>query len=682
MGRRRAERRGRLAPAPRSEGSRAAPPPARASATTRSARIPALALGIVVLTATAYGPAFRAGWVWDDDSYVTANATLRSWDGLARIWSEPGAVAQYYPLTFSSLWLDYQLHGADPFAYHATNVGVHAANAVLVGVVLDALAIPAPWVAAALFAIHPMHVESVAWVTERKNVLSGCFYLLAFLALLRWRERADAAPHAGRTWYAVGFVCFVAALLSKTVTSTLPVVFLVVRWWRTGRVRREEVVAMVPFLLAGFALGSVTASLERTHVGAVGVHWDQTFAERVLIAGRALWFYAGKLLVPWPLVFIYPRWSLDVGSIAQWLFPVAAALAGAGLLAAVRRLGRAPFAAALAFAVTLAPALGFVNVYPMRYSFVADHFAYLASIPFLALAVAMAARHLTGSPGRLLAASVALVLVALTWSRATAFHDAGALWRDTLAKNPEATIAYVNLGYQTYEAGRPAEALALYDRGLALEPDAADLLNDRGLALGALGRTEEAIASYERARRADPTHVEARSNLGNTLASLGRYDAAETAYRDALRLRPGFAEAHNNLANVLALRGDTTAAIEEYARAIAADPGYVDPHRNLGEVLLQVGRPGDACARFDEALRLRPREIVPTVGRMRCLAALGRLQDAITVGTDALAWAPNAPAVRLALARLLEQAGRTDEAAVRRREAIALDPSLAGAERP
>jgi tetratricopeptide (TPR) repeat protein len=637
---------------------------------------------IVVLTAVAYGPAFRAGWVWDDDSYVTANTTLRSWDGLARIWLEPGAVAQYYPLTFSSLWLDYQLHGADPFAYHATNVALHATNAVLVGVVLEAAAIPAPWVAAALFAVHPMHVESVAWVTERKNVLSGAFYLLAFLALLRWRERADEAPRSGRGWYALALSCFVAALLSKTVTSTLPVAFLVLRWWRTGRVRRDDVAAMLLFLFAGLALGSVTASLERTHVGAVGAYWDQTFAERVLIAGRALWFYVGKLLVPWPLAFIYPRWSLDVGSAAQWLFPVSAALAGAGMAAAVGRLGRAPFAAALAFAVTLGPALGFVNVYPMRYSFVADHFAYLASVPFLALAVGVGARRLDDRAGRLVAAAVAIVFVALTWSRAASFHDGATLWRDTLAKNPLATIAYVNLGYQTYEAGRPAEALALYDRGLAIEPDAADLLNDRGLALGALGRTDEAIASYEHARRADPTHVESRSNLGNMLASLGRYGDAEIVYREALRLRPGYAEAHNNLANVLALRGDTTGAVEEYARAIAADPTYADPHRNLGEVLLQAGRPGDACERFAAALALRPREVAPTVGRMRCLGALGRVSDAIAVGTDALAWAPNAAAIRVALARLLEQAGRADEAALRRREAIALDPSLAEAGRP
>jgi tetratricopeptide (TPR) repeat protein len=680
MARRRAERRARPAPQARSD----APPPAtraRPPAPTRRPHVAALALGIVVLTAVAYAPAFRAGWVWDDDSYVTANATLRSWNGLARIWLEPGAVAQYYPLTFSTLWLDYQLHGLDPLAYHATNVALHATNAILVGLALEAAAIPASWGVAALFAVHPMHVESVAWVTERKNVLSGCFYLLAFLALLRWRERADAGSASGRGWYALGFGCFVAALLSKTVTSTLPVVFLVVRWWRTGRISRDEVVAMVPFVVAGLGLGNVTASLERTHVGAVGAAWDQTFAERVLIAGRALWFYAGKLLVPWPLVFIYPRWELDVGSAVQWLFPVAAALVGAGLLATVGRVGRGAFAAALAFAVTLGPALGFVNVYPMRYAFVADHFVYLASVPFLALAVGVTAARV-GESWRLGAAGVAIVLAALTWSRATAFHDAETLWRDTLAKNPLATIAHVNLGYQLYEAGRPAEALALYDRGLAIEPEAGDLLNNRGLALGALGRTEDAIASYEHARRADPTHVEARSNLGNMLASLGRYGEAEVAYREALRLRPGYAEAHNNLANVLALRGDMTGAVDEYARAIAADPAYADPHRNLGEVLLQTGRAGDACDHFAEALRLRPHDVVPTVGRMRCLGALGRLPEAIAVGTDALGWAPRAAAVRVALARVLEQAGRVDEAALRRREAVALDPSLAEADRP
>jgi tetratricopeptide (TPR) repeat protein len=630
------------------------------------------------VTILAYGPAFQAGWVWDDDSYVTANAALRTVDGLRRIWLEPGAVAQYYPVTFTSLWIEYQLHGLAPASYHATNVLLHAANAVLVGLVLQAAAVPAPWAGALLFAVHPLHVESVAWVTERKNVLSAFFYLLSLLALLGCRDASDRRA-ARSAWYVAALGCFALALLSKTVTSTLPAVYLALRWWRTGRIARDDVIAMLPFVVGGVVAGTVTAGLERWHVGAEGAFWNQTFGERMLIAGRALWFYTGKLLWPRPLVFIYPRWPLDVGSPVQWALPIAAAVGGLGLLAARERIGRGPFAAALAFAVTLGPALGFVNVYPMRYSFVADHFAYLASVPLLAL-VAGCGMRLVPEPRvrQGILALAAALLALLTWERSLAFRDAATLWRDTLAKNPQATIAHVNLGYDLHQAGRSAEALALFDAGLALEPQAGDLWNNRGLALSALGRTEEALASYRRAAEVDPTNAQAPSNLGNALAAGGRYPEAAEAFREALRRRPGFAEAHNNLANVLAIGGDSTQAIAHYQQAIALDPGYVEAQSNLGEVLLAVGRMAEACERFAEALRLRPRDIAPTIGRVRCLAATGRVDEAIAFGTDALGWATQSAELRRALARVLDQGGRADEAALRLREARAIDPAVAG----
>jgi tetratricopeptide (TPR) repeat protein len=630
----------------------------------------------VVLTAVAYAPAFRAAWIWDDDSYVTGNAALRTGDGLRRIWTEPGAVAQYYPLTFSTLWLQYQLHGASPAAYHAANVALHAASAVVLWLLARALGLPAPWLLAALFAVHPMHVESVAWVTERKNVLSGLFYLVAFLALVRWRNAREGTNGRSATWYGIALACFVAALLSKTVTSTLPIVFLIAVWWRTGRVALRDVVAMAPFVAAGLGLGSITAWLERTHVGAVGPYWNQTPLERLLIAGRVPWFYAGKLVVPWPLVFIYPRWTLDVQSVAQWLFPLATLVVGLGCVAAVRRWGRGPAAAVLAYGATLAPALGLVSVYPMRYSFVADHFAYLASIPLLALVVGLGTARLPATSGRVVAGAIVVVLTAATWSRCLAFRDAQTLWHDTIAKNPGATIAYLNLGYDLYQQGHAREALAIFDRGLALEPDAADLLNDRALALGSLGQTADAIATYRRAAAADPANAEVRSNLGNLLASLGRWDEALDAYREAVRLRPSFAEAHNNLANVQAVRGETADALVHYERALALDPGYAEAERNMAEVLLAAGRATDACVHFERALALRPRMVEAAIGRVRCLTASGRAPEAAAAGADAVHWATDSGALRWALARALAAAGRADEASAREREALALDPTL------
>ncbi len=339
------------------------------------------ALVLIVATLAAYVPAMQGGFIWDDDDYVTDNAALRSLAGLAAIWLQPGAVPQYYPLTFTSLWLDYQLWGVAPAGYHVVNVLLHGTNAVLVWLVLRRLALPGAWLAAMVFALHPVHVESVAWITERKNVLSGAFYLGALLAYLRFAGLGAPAAEAER-WrsYALAVALFVCALLSKTVTCTLPAVILLLLWWKRGRVTRAEASATVPLFVVGACLALVTIWMERTHVGAQGAAWLLSPIDRALIAGRAVWFYAATLAWPHPLTFVYPRWEIDAGAWWQYLFPLAAAAVTALLFFARARIGRGPLVAVLCFGVTLAPALGFVDVYPMRYSFVADHYQYLASV--------------------------------------------------------------------------------------------------------------------------------------------------------------------------------------------------------------------------------------------------------------------------------------------------------------
>src|SRR5437870_3711674 len=402
--------------------SRAAPDGRRGAAAPVAACRPAVAggsaapaLALVLLVVATYLPALRAGFIWDDDAYVTANATLRSFDGLRRIWLEPGAVPQYYPLTFTSLWLDYHLWGLHPLGYHLVNVLLHAANAILVWLVGRRLALPGAWFAAAVFAVHPVHVESVAWVTERKNVLSGALYLAAFLAYLR-------AAGGARGAYGLALGLFVGALLAKTVTCTLPVVLLLVLWWRNGRV---DVAPLLPFFVLGAAAGFVTAWTEGHHVGATGELWRLSLPDRCLIAGRALWFYAAKLAWPHPLAFIYARWHVDAAVWWQYLFPLAAAATVAALHLARGRIGSGPLVAALCYVATLAPAPGFVNVYPMRYSFVADHFHYLASLPPIALAAAGATRL---PRPQVIGAGVLLALGTLAWRQALVYRDAETIW--------------------------------------------------------------------------------------------------------------------------------------------------------------------------------------------------------------------------------------------------------------
>ena len=447
--------------------------------------LPALALALLVVAA--YLPALHAGFIWDDDAYVTANATLRTLDGLRRIWLEPGAVPQYYPLTFTSLWLDHHLWGVQPLGYHLVNVLLHGANVILVWVIGRRLALPGAWLAAAVFAVHPVHVESVAWVTERKNVLSGALYLAAFLAYLRAAGGARAA-------YGLALGLFAGALLAKTVTCTLPVVLLLVLWWRRGRV---DITPLIPFFVLGAASGLVTAWMEAHHVGATGALWRLSLLDRCLIAGRALWFYAGKLLWPHPLAFIYARWHVDAAVWWQYLFPLAAAATVAALHLARGRIGSGPLVAVLCYVATLAPALGFVNVYPMRYSFVADHFQYLASLPLIALAAAGATRL---PRPQVIGAGVLLVLGALAWRQGLVYRDAETVWRDTLAKDPDSSMAHINLGMLLSDDGRVPEAIVHFREALRIDPEDGEAHDDLGNALASEGKLDEAIAEYGAAR--------------------------------------------------------------------------------------------------------------------------------------------------------------------------------------
>jgi hypothetical protein len=336
---------------------------------------------IVLATLAAYIPALSAGFIWDDYGHVT-RADLRSLAGLFRIWFEPGATQQYYPLLHSAFWIEHLFWGDAPFSYHLLNILLHATGACLFFTLLRRLIVPGAWLAALFFALHPVCVESVAWISEQKNTLSTVLYLCAALAYLRFTD--DRRPAR----YALATALFLAALLAKSVTATLPAALLVLAWWRHGRISwRDEVRPLLPWFALSAIAAAVTAHFERTQIGAQGSDFALTFAQRLLLAGRAPWFYAGKLLWPADLSFIYPHWTLDPATLWPWLFPLAT-LALVTALWVSRARSRAPLAAVLLFIGALFPALGFVNVYPFVFSFVADHFQYLASLPLFALVAA------------------------------------------------------------------------------------------------------------------------------------------------------------------------------------------------------------------------------------------------------------------------------------------------------
>jgi len=546
-----------------------------------------------------YRPAWSGGFLWDDAAHLT-RGDLRSWQGLWRIWFDPGATQQHYPLVHSAFWLQQRLWGNDPTGYHLVTVLLHFGAALLVALNLRKLAVPGAYLAAAIFALHPVHVESVAWITELKNTLSAVFYLGAALAWLHFEERRQL-----RTWL-LALLLFALALCSKTVTATLPAALLLVHWWRRGRPSwRRDVVPLLPFFALGAVAGLFTIWVERRLVGAEGAAFDLSAAQRGLIAGRAAWFYLGKLVWPADLVFIYPRWNVDALALSQYLYPAAAVAAVGGLWARRKRFPGA-LAAALFFLGTLFPALGFFDVYPFLFSFVADHFQYLASIGIIALAASGIASMPRRRAGQGVSLAVLAILAALTWKQSHLYADAETLYRATIRGNPACWMAYNNLAGLLISRDAADEAEGLARTALKLKPGYPEAHNNLALALARRGQSDEAIVHYRQAIELSPGYAEARNNLGFALAARGDLDEAIFQYRKALESEPGRAGIHYNLAMALVARGQVLPAVSHLRRAVEMQPDFLEAHNNLGILLARSGRLDEAIEQFRQALEIAP----------------------------------------------------------------------------
>jgi tetratricopeptide (TPR) repeat protein len=526
---------------------------------------------LVAATLVAYVPAVYGGFVLDDDQMVAENPLLHSLDGLWSIWSRGVPNEHYWPITYSAFWLEYQLWGLAPAGYHAVNVLLHAASALLLWRVLERITIRGAWLAAAIFALHPVHVESVAWVIELKDVLVGIAYLAAFLAYVVFTEKQQWR------WYALSFAFFAVALLSKLPAVTFPLGVAVWLWWRSGRLVWDDAKRLAPML----GLGAVVGLADVVRVNQVQTyHFGLSPLERILVAARALCFYAGKLAWPADLIPIYPRWTIDSGAPAQWVAPGAVVAALSLAVLAQKRLGRGPLAAAAFFIVTLVPALGFVDHAFMRWSLVADRFQYLASIGPIALVAVGAARASALSRVRPLvtqAASAGLLLVLgiLTWRQAAIYASPETFYGAVIASNPGSMFAHYNLASALYDTGRVDEAIEHYEEALRLDPDSAEVCNNLANALAQSLRLDEAIQHYQRALRLRPDFAQTHSNLATILAAKGRTDEAIEHYQQALRLEPDRAKDHYGLGNALAARGRTSEARIHYEEAVRLDPNFV-----------------------------------------------------------------------------------------------------------
>jgi len=593
-----------------------------------SQRIRLFSLALIVATAVAYLPAWNGKPIWDDNAHIT-QPELRSWHGLVEVWTQVGATQQYYPLVHSVFWIEQKLWGDSVLGYHLINIFLHGFAAIVLLRILLRLKVPGAWLAAGLFALHPVQVESVAWISEIKNTLSGLFFFCSILAYLNFDQNRSRVAYFG------SLALFLFGLMCKTAIAPLPAIILAVLWWRRGRLRlRDDVVPSLPFFGLGIGAGLFTAWVERNFVGAHGTVFQLSILQRCLIAARDFWFYLFKLLWPVKLTFIYPRWQISGAIWWQYLFPLTLILLLA-LIWRLRKKNRGPLAAVLVFLGLLFPALGFINVYPFIYSFVADHFQYLACVgPLTLFAAGMTMALDSIAPGKVLLRPtisflLLLTLGALSWRQCRDYRDIETLWRTTIARNPDCWMAYSNLGSFLSARGNVDEAIRDFRKALELWPNQSKDHNNLGKALVQKGRIAEAMDHFQTALRVSPEDPDTESNIGAASLQQGDADEAISHLRRAVEKWPRHAQGHINLGNALLQNREIDAAIAEYEKTLALPFDHAESHYSIGTALRQKGDVEEAIVHYRKALELRPDYANAHNNLGNALRQQGRTEEAV-----------------------------------------------------
>lgn len=554
-----------------------------------------------------YFPAIRGGFVWDDDIYLTHHPPITDPLGLLKIWFDPASSISPYPMVFTTYWIEYRLWGFAPEGYHLVNLALHAMNAFLVSLILRRLGFPSARLAAIIFAVHPMSVESVAWITERKDVLSGLFHLLAIHFWLRHIEAS------GKKTYALAFASFVFAMLSKTVTCTFPVIAVLLTIWKSPSISSTQLrilaIKTTPMFAIALVLGLATIWWEKFNL--VGTEqFTFSFSQRLLMAGRAPWFYLGKLGWPWPLSLIYQEWPLNTASVAEWGFCF---LTLTGLLSIVlfgwRR--RSPLALATGyFIITLTPALGFLDYSSMVYGYAYNHFQYLAGIGIMAVMAALlqnASMRLPFAQIRLIACIFLLLSLGLASRHHSAhFTSNETLFRANIAVNPRSWVGWYNVGVELDGQNKPESALTHYNEGLKINPDHIDGICNRANALMALGRLDEARAELNRALELEPDGFAIHLTLGLLAMQEQNLDESIERFTRTTELRPKNGKGHYNLGLALMRKEKTDEALVAFERAAEIEPNNPLALNGLGIALVQVGRRAEGIPYLQRAAALNP----------------------------------------------------------------------------
>ncbi|MCY4486482.1 MAG: tetratricopeptide repeat protein [Deltaproteobacteria bacterium] len=641
---------------------------------SRTTALGAAALGLMVLVS--YLPALWAGFVWDDAIFVE-EPVIHDWSGLWSVWFDPANIKKeghYWPIVYTSFWLEHKLWGLAPMGYHLVNVLLHLANCLLVWRLLSRLAVPGAWAVAAVFAVHPLHVESVAWIMERKDLLSTLFYVTALLTWIRFTE----VPEWRR--YCLALALFAAGLLSKSVVVTLPAALVIWHWWQRDKVTFTDLARLAPFFVVGLF---ITAGDLAFYNSREPLSLDYTFAERLLIACRALWFYVGKLLWPADLAVIYPLWDIRAGDLLAWAYVLAAGALPVLLWLGLGRIGRGPLVGALFFALTLSPVLGFVDYGYMQFAFVADRFQYLAGLGVMAVLVGAgvtAAGRLTGAPRAAVQGAFGAVLVvlgALTWAQSGVYRNEVALFGHIAASNPEARDAHLNLAKALILEGRNEEALAAARVAVAQRPDFVAGYTNLGLSLLNLKRYDEAEKVLRQGMQHEPRDRNSRQNLADTLRRQGRYKEAVEAYRDVIEVDRRYALAYAGLGDTLFRLTRYEDAVSALERALALDPDAsvaVTLHLILGESLTKLNRFDAAAERFRRAAAMDPGDARPLGRLAQLLNTQGRTAEADGYLRRLRELRPDQAASHHHAAEVLRRGKRYEDAVASYRAALQVDP--------
>ena len=582
-----------------------------------------LLIALAFITLFTYSGAMENGFVWDDEVYVT-DEKMADAHGLWQFWTNPKSTEHpYYPLTHTSLWLEYQLWGDSPAGYHFTNVILQILNAFLIYFILMVLDVPAAWLCAVIFAIHPVNVESVAWISERKNLLAGLFYFGSFYYFIKYYFAENKLESPARYYY-FAITLFILSMLSKTAFCTLPLSLLLIIWWKNEKVDKNDFVALTPFFIVAFVLGLITIWLEIYHVGAKGADFNLAPVDRVLIAGRALWFYAGKVVWPANLMFIYPRWEINADLWWQYLFPVGGLLAVSLLWLEQKRVSRGALACVLFFIVNLLPALGFINFYMMIFSFVGDHLQYISCLGIIVLFVGVAhfvwKKMLGGNQiaAYIFGSAVILLLSTISWQQIKNYKDERTFYGRIIKTNPLCWMAYNNRGRLLEKNGEYDSALADYEQAITVNPNCQDgkgnyscmrSYNNRGVSFQYLGNFEAAIIDFNRALEMNPSFMKAYLNRGAVYFQQQEFDKALDDFSKAIKSNPHYTKAYLNRGLVYMQKGLMDQALLDFSKTVEIDPEYIKGYINRGIIFMQQGRLDEALEDFNNVIEIDPQYV-------------------------------------------------------------------------